>query len=76
MALKDEVRVDESSAKRSQITGHLLIVVPKMNAENCVTLKKAAEVPTTKSSGLKQAVNIRNIVVDELEVPPLIWGSQ
>lgn len=75
MALKDEVRIDECSSKRSQITGHLLIVMPKLNMENAVTVKsdgmqKAIEMKSDKK--LKGAVDIRNICVDESEVPPLI----
>lgn len=75
MALKDEVRIDECSSKRSQITGHLLIVMPKLNMENAVTVKsdgmqKAIEMKSDKK--LKRAVDIRNICVDESEVPPLI----
>lgn len=81
MALNDEVRIDESTSKRSQITGHLLIIMPKLNVNNaiksvrdeCAPLvtkvsksKKAAE---KKASG---AVDIRNIIIDESEVPPLI----
>lgn len=75
MALNDEVRIDESTSKRSQITGHLLIVMPKLNVENAVTVKNE---PIEKSSSekkgkhLKAAVDIRNIVVDESEIPPLI----
>jgi hypothetical protein len=76
MALNDEIRVDASSSQRSQITGHLLIVMPKVNGDNCVTMKdetKAmvkAKLQSTKA--LMESVNIRNIVVDESEVPPLI----
>lgn len=77
MALKDEIRVDESTSKRSQTTGRLLIVMPKLNAENCVTLKKVDEAMSSSnkpSSGdLKGTVNIHDIVVDESEIPPLIW---
>lgn len=76
MAFNDEVRVDAATSKRSQTTGHLLIVIPKLNATNCVTIKEGTE--KAKFSGdetkmLKESVNIRNIVVDDSEVPPLIW---
>lgn len=79
MALNDEIRVDASTSQRSQITGHLLIVMPKLNGENCVTMKVEAtamvksKLQSTKP--LKETVNIRNIVVDESEVPPLIWKA-
>lgn len=69
MALNDEIRVDESSSQRSQMTGRLLIVMPKLSAENCVTVKPLEAV---KSSGLSEAVNIRNIVIDVYEIPPLV----
>ena len=78
MALNDEVRIDECSSKRSQITGHLLIVMPKLNMENAVTVKidgpqKAIEMKSNeKCLKLKGTVDIRNICVDESEVPPLI----
>lgn len=75
MALKDEIRVDESSSQRSQITGRLLIVMPKLNGENCVTTKANESPASNKSTvGLRGTVNIRNIVVDESEVPPLVWS--
>lgn len=75
MALNDEVRVDAATSKRSQTTGHLLIVMPKLNAENCVTIKEETAVANLALDGrktLKESVNIRNIVLDETEVPPLI----
>lgn len=31
LALVQEIKVDESSSKRSQITGDLLIIMPKLN---------------------------------------------
>lgn len=74
MALNDEVRIDDSTSQRSQTTGRLKIVMPKLNAKTCLAVKKVEENPkqTSKSlSSLRQAVNIRNIVVDESEVPPL-----
>lgn len=75
MALKEEIRVDESTSKRSQTTGRLVIVMPKLSAMNCVTMKKlivSAPSDVGKAKGLKGVVNIRNIVVDESEIPPLI----
>lgn len=75
MALNDEIRVDASTSKRSQTTGHLLIVMPKLNAENCVTFvgkAKAEKCRVEKKKAISDSVGIRNIVVDENEVPPLI----
>lgn len=76
MALNDEVRIDESTSKRSQITGHLLIVMPKLNFTNATSSfaeKSSSKVePNSPKEKLKAAVNIRNIFVDESEVPPLI----
>lgn len=78
MALKDEVRIDECSSKRSQITGHLLILMPKLNMENAVTVKsdrmqKVIDMKSDKKcEKLREAVDIRNICVDESKIPPLI----
>lgn len=74
MALGAEIRLDESTSKRSQTTGELLIVMPKLGAANCVSVKKVVNETESKSSPvLSGTVNIHNIVVDESEVPPLIW---
>jgi protein TilB len=73
MALTEEVRIDECTAKRSQTTGHLLIVMPKLNAKNAVGgVKKGEEAKGRSVDSLRDAVDIRNIVVDESEVPPLV----
>lgn len=40
MALNDEVKISESSSQRSQITGHLLIVMPKLSAQGDIVLSK------------------------------------
>lgn len=71
MALNSEVRIDDSTSKRSLTTGHLLIVMPKVNVETCLMAKKFDEKPK-KLGGLKEAVNISNIVIDDSEIPPLI----
>lgn len=73
MALGDEVRIDKSTSQRSQVTGHLLIVMPKLNAKNCLSIvKKVEQLSGKKKSEINQAVNIRNIVQDNSEIPPLI----
>lgn len=81
MALKEEVKISESTSKRSLITGHLLIVMPKLNYKKKVTLiccnKKSVEnckevQLRAKENNLKSCVNYKNIVFDESEVPPLI----
>jgi protein TilB len=81
MGLNEEVRIDECTAKRSQTTGHLLIVMPKLNADNAVGGVKKGEALEGKIQkeakgrrvgSLKDVVDIRNIVVDESEVPPLV----
>lgn len=79
MALNDEVRIDECTSKRSQMTGHLLIVMPKLNVENAITVKNDCDGGKVQNGKdlremkqLRGAVDIRNIVVDESEVPPLI----
>lgn len=72
MALADEVRIDEStSTARSQVTGHLLIVMPKLNMKNFLSVVKGTEQHVNKASPLTQTVNIRSIV-DNSEIPPLI----
>ncbi|CRK94023.1 CLUMA_CG007548, isoform A [Clunio marinus] len=75
MALKDEVRIDEATSKRSQTTGHLLIVTPKLNVNNYVSVSTLSE-KSKKQSTLKESVNIRDIIPDTLqddsEIPPLI----
>lgn len=74
MALNDEVLIDDSTSKRSLTTGNLLIVMPKLDVKTCPIAKKfvPTEKPTMKTPGLTGTVNIRNIVIDDSEIPPLI----
>jgi protein TilB len=73
MALNDEIRIDESSSKRSQTTGRLLIVMPKLNCTNATSsVAEKSSAQSKPKEKLNSAVNIRNIFVDESEVPPLI----
>lgn len=77
MALKEEVKISESTSKRSLITGHLLIVMPKLNYKKEVSAKKLVEnckevQLRAKENNLKSCVNYKNIVFDESEVPSLI----
>lgn len=72
MALNDEIRVDESTSKRSETTGNLLIIMPKLNANNIVTKKSTAPIKRDKLTSLGGIVDVKNIVVNETEVPPLI----
>lgn len=71
MALKDEIRIDASTSKRSQTTGHLLIVMPKLNVGSCLDIQSGLKVVGTVEK-FGKCVDIRNIFVDENEVPPLI----
>ncbi len=75
MAFNDEVQIDKSYSKRSQVTGHLLIVMPKLNAFNVgsKTLTPSTEKVTKEnlSKNLKGAVNI-HFITDESEVPALM----
>lgn len=71
MALNDEVRIDDSTSQRSLTTGHLRIVMPKLNTESSLMMKKV-ESNLKPSVLLRGAVNIRNIVIDESEIPPLV----
>lgn len=74
MALNEEVRIEESTSQRSLTTGHLLIVMPKLNVKNFLIAKKGKhdDKLVKKTQGLKAAVNIREIVIDDSEIPPLI----
>lgn len=74
MALNEEVRIEESTSQRSLTTGHLLIVMPKLNVKNFLIVKKGKhdDKLVKKTQGLKAAVNIREIVIDDSEIPPLI----
>lgn len=78
MALKDEVKISESTSKRSLVTGHLLIVMPKLNykkvaSSTCGRWKSSVNCKeVVKNNDLKGCVNYKNIVFDESEVPPLI----
>lgn len=79
MALVDEIRVDEATSKRSQTTGRLLIIMPKLSASNLITSSttrsKKNDVQSATMAvgdGLKSSVDVKNIVVDEADVPPLI----
>ncbi|XP_019549584.2 protein tilB [Aedes albopictus] len=88
LALKDEIKTDTSTCKRSTTTGHMLIVMPKLNPHNIdfnlarksACLDKLSNAPKGKSQHkLKGIVDYKNIVkhgnnaeVDEDEIPPLI----
>lgn len=79
MALNDEIRIDEATSQRSQTTGRLLIVMPKLNAGNLITstskkndMKSATTAVEDKLKSSMDVVDVKNIVVDETEVPPLI----
>lgn len=71
MALADEIRIDESTSKRSQVTGHLLVAMPKLNVENLLSVVKGTELHVNRATSLTQTVNIRN-TVDHSEIPSLI----
>lgn len=79
IALNDEVRTDASTSQRSMATGHLLVTMPKLKASELVVIPDSTEKfkASTAKSGekgeLKAVVNIRNLVIDESEIPPLIW---
>lgn len=75
MALNDEVCIDASTSLRSMTTGHLLVTMPKLNASGLIEGSTAKQEVTEKpvaQGELKSAVNIRNIVADESEIPPLV----
>lgn len=75
MALNAEIRIDECSSKRSQITGHLLIVMPKLNSQNIIStqkIDKSENISKQNTQKLCQVVSIKDIFIDESEIPPLI----
>lgn len=76
MALNDEVRTDASTSQRSLATGHLLVTMPKLNTNELVTTKvSTVDLETNNRSETKEltgAVNIRNLIIDESEIPPLV----
>ena len=80
MALKDEIQIDESTSKRSQATGHLLIVMPKLNFNRIqFDMKKECQkkcLANGLKKGLTGAVDIKNIlkqhIYNDSDVPPLM----
>jgi hypothetical protein len=46
--------------------------MPKLNANNIVTKKSTAPIKRDKLTSLGGIVDVKNIVVNETEVPPLI----
>ncbi|CAO1343903.1 unnamed protein product [Diamesa tonsa] len=80
MALKDEIKIDESSSKRSQATGHLLIIMPKLNFNRIhFEMKKGCQRKCLENGFNKEltgVVNIKNILkqqsYSDSDVPPLI----
>ncbi|XP_055643623.1 protein tilB isoform X2 [Toxorhynchites rutilus septentrionalis] len=70
LALRHEIKTDASTCKRSTITGHLLIVMPKLNPENVCfdqsksQTKECSRGKTSEKTELKGVVDYRNIVSD------------
>uniref|UniRef100_T1GHC5 Dynein axonemal assembly factor 11-like CS domain-containing protein n=1 Tax=Megaselia scalaris TaxID=36166 RepID=T1GHC5_MEGSC len=79
LALGQEIKADESSSKRSQITGDLLIIMPKLNYnEFDLKLKEkvAQKALKLERKELKGVVDIKNIVKEDLDdVPDLVLGE-
>ena len=80
MALKDEIKIDESTSKRSQATGHLLIIMPKLNFNRIQFDMRKGYQKQILDNGLKKdltgVVNIKNILKQQIyndsDVPPLV----
>ncbi|XP_058056362.1 protein tilB [Anopheles bellator] len=84
LALQHEIHPDRASCQRSTTTGHMLIVMPKLNPEQIVPLatrdeKAPATKPANRSNDRKElagTVNIRTICApethDEDDVPELV----
>lgn len=75
MALNDEICIEGSTSRRSETTGHLLIVMPKLNVKDAVSIvpndKKCPNLKVKSLSQLSGTVNISNIVTDLSEIPSL-----
>ncbi|XP_039443248.1 protein tilB [Culex pipiens pallens] len=84
LALKDEIKTDESTCKRSTTTGQMLIVMPKLNPQNISfrepeVYSKVRRDAAAKTD-LKGTVDYKNIIkkggksaeINEDEIPPLI----
>ena len=77
MGLNEEVKTEESSSQRSQISGRLVIKMPKLNYNEEVFKQKAKieKDDKEKPRDLKGCVNIRNITTNGInldEIPDLI----
>ncbi|XP_035905646.1 protein tilB [Anopheles stephensi] len=84
LALKQDIQTDRSTCQRSETTGHMLIVMPKLNPERIVKPSTVKETAATRTgAGLTGTVDIRNIChasnnsanptrMSEDEVPDLI----
>ena len=65
LALSEEVRCEQSVAKRSQITGHLVITMPKLSYQpppptTTTTTKSSESVETNKSDKVENVTNASN----------------
>ncbi|NWX87548.1 TILB protein, partial [Nothoprocta ornata] len=67
LVLPEEVKLDSSSAKRSQTTGHLVISMPKANGIILARQKVSTSIKTSDSTAQK---NTRSGQVEKLEVDP------
>uniref|UniRef100_A0A182JCE8 Dynein axonemal assembly factor 11-like CS domain-containing protein n=1 Tax=Anopheles atroparvus TaxID=41427 RepID=A0A182JCE8_ANOAO len=83
LALKQEIHTDRSSCQRSVTTGHMLVLMPKLNPDRIVVPQTAKSKPPGKqptSDGereLRGTVNIRRICdtgtkTNDDEIPDLI----
>ncbi|XP_052864020.1 protein tilB [Anopheles cruzii] len=81
LALQHEIHPDRATCQRSATTGHMLIVMPKLNPEQIVPLpardgKTSAMKPANDRKELTGTVNIRAICAsekhDEDDVPDLV----
>ncbi|XP_018797461.1 PREDICTED: protein tilB [Bactrocera latifrons] len=82
MSFSEEINITEASVKRSQITGYLLVTMPKLHAREILTLRsKTTDKKTVNTkpqennskTELKATVDIENICSNELaDLPELI----
>ncbi|GAB0095314.1 Protein tilB [Sergentomyia squamirostris] len=83
LALDEEVKCEESSSQRSDITGHLMIKMPKLHGKiakpqsGCLkeTSQESAQATKDSMANSKSCVDYKNIIVQEMaddDVPDLV----
>lgn len=58
VAVKDEIRIEKSTSQRSMTTGHLLIVMPKLNYKAPIQTDNRKDAITSNSNGTHFPISI------------------